>query len=74
MESSYTPEVAADTPLPDPKICRTQPIGRLKSFAACLVTGRISCPYSIGFDGGRFCTSPHRNRFSSTLKEPHAQP
>jgi len=44
---------------PDPKMCRTSPIGSSLSFADCLVEGPNSCPYLVLMGKAKFCTHPH---------------
>jgi hypothetical protein len=49
--------------LPDPKKCKTEVVGKVKSFARCLVDCATGCPYVVYFAGGQFCKHPHWRQF-----------
>jgi hypothetical protein len=45
--------------LPDPKVCRTSPVGGVKTFGTCHVATPYNCEYAIGFGYGYYCKHPH---------------
>jgi len=49
--------------LPDLNICRTRPIGSIKTFGACLVNCPTGCPYVVNFSEGHFCEHVNWNKF-----------
>jgi len=49
--------------LPDPAICRTRPIGEIRSFAACLVNNPGSCPHAMSYGSTYLCRHPHWGDF-----------
>lgn len=44
--------------LPDPNICRTKPIGEIKSFATCHVDAPFTCPHAMSYGNGYLCRHP----------------
>ena len=50
--------------LPDPNICRTEPLGKVNIFANCLVDNPVNCPYALtNFGDGYLCKHSEWKRF-----------
>ena len=49
--------------LPDPNICRTRPIGEIRSFAMCLVSNPSSCLYAMSYGSSYLCRHPQWQTF-----------
>jgi len=49
--------------LPDPKICRTTPIGDIRLFGTCLVNNPIECAQAFNFGDGYICRHPNWKDF-----------
>jgi hypothetical protein len=49
--------------LPDPAICRTQPIWKMNSVALCLVDHPIMCRHGVGCENGSLCKHPYWRAF-----------
>jgi hypothetical protein len=56
--------------LPDPAVCRTRPIGSIKTFAACLVDQPIGCPNAIKVGEYIYCEHLHWKDF---FKQPEGK-
>jgi hypothetical protein len=54
--------------LPDPKICRTSPIGSIKAIGLCFVNPPGACPYAKDYGEGYFCTCPRWKSFHRPAK------
>jgi hypothetical protein len=49
--------------LPDPEICRTNPIGEIGSFATCLVDFPVTCQYAMSYGKAYLCRHPNWQKF-----------
>jgi hypothetical protein len=50
--------------LPDPRICRTNPIGIVNLFSICLVEHPFKCRYALAYENGNLCKHPGRKAFT----------
>ena len=52
------PIVSVTQELPDPKVCRTSPVGEIKSFGNCHVESPCNCQHAMSFGYGYLCKHP----------------